>query len=1856
MKSFITVLKSCFYGFSLVLIALLAACSSDDASDQYQPIKVDPAFAEFISAYTSGTIKSDDAIRIRFVKSAADTNQIGKEADNDLFKFSPSIAGKAIWLDHYTIEFTPENRLESGKVYECKFDLEDLFEVKEELETFKFNFHIIKQAFSVNVDGVNTYENNDLKKQFIRGYILTADYAKNEYIEKTLTAKQNGNGLKITWDHSFSAEYKHQFTIENVTRALDDSEVELEWNGEAINVEDAGRSKVEIPGLNNFKVMSAEAHLSPSQYIEIRFSDPIDENQDLNGLITLAGTKLKYTVTGNVVKAYPSSRLKGSKKLTVHTGIKNILNYKLKRNFEKTLIFEQTKPETRLLGEGNIIPTSEGLIFPFEAVGLKSVDLTVTKIFKNNVLQFFQDNNYDDNSNLRRVARPVFKTKIDLNTAGVFEPNKWSRYAVDLASYIEPEPGVIYHVEIGFRKSYSAYFCGNTGTEDDLAEVEENWDEPEDETSNWDGIEDYYYPPGYDWQERDNPCHVSYYGSRRKIERNVVCTDLGVIAKMGAEHSILVTVADLKNTDPLSGVDVEIYDYQQQLINKGTTNDQGQADVKLERKPFIVLAKKGDQFTYLKVQDGYSLSLSNFDISGTKIDKGLKGFIYGERGVWRPGDTLFLSFMLEDKNHTLPKNHPVSFELINPEGRVIQKITKTTGEKGVYSFICKTDDDAPTGNWTAKVYVGGTEFSKNLKIEAIKPNRLKIKLDFGKDKLTASDKNVSGELEVKWLHGAVAKNVRAEFEVVFTKGKTEFPKYQDYAFDDAARDWYPESQTIFDGKVNSEGKAFIKASFNLDEDAPGVLNAHFKGKVYEPGGDFSVDRFTIPYYPYESFLGVRLPEGDKRGMLLTDTNHTVDIVCLNPDGKPVTRNGVKVELYKLDWRWWWDNSSNNVPSYVTQSYNRPMQEGIINVSGGKGSWTLRMNYPEWGRYYVRVCDPVTGHCAGKLFYMDWPGWAGKAKRDYPGAASMLEFSADKENYAVGETIQLSVPGSGEGRALISIENGSKVLETFWTQLNKGENAIEIPVKPEMAPNVFVHVTALQPHAQTVNDLPIRRYGVIPIMIDNPETHLEPQIKMAKTLSPGKKVSITVSEKEGKAMTYTLAVVDEGLLDLTRFQTPDPWNEFYKREALGVNTWDMYNLVMGAFGGEMQTLMGIGGDAEVSNEAKEKANRFKPVVTFFGPYSIAASGSKTHSFTMPQYVGSVRTMVVARNEEAYGSAEKATPVKQSLMVLGTLPRVVGPKEKIKLPVNVFAYSNSVKDVQVKITVNDKLKIIGTSSKTISFSEEGDQLVEFDLEAPEITGIAQVKIEAKGGGETAVHEIELDVRNANPPVTKTTTKVLQPGESWENSVPTLGVKRSNSAALEVSSLPAINLESRLHYLIRYPHGCVEQTTSGAFPQLYLSSLMQLNSQQVERTEQNVKAAIDRLRSFQTSAGGFTYWPGHTEESDWGSSYAGHFLVEAKRKGFNVGAMLNEWKSYQKKMAARWTRNTTSGYYRSDLMQAYRLYTLALAGSAEMGIMNRLREDEQLSQQAKYTLASAYAVVGLKDAAEQLIASANTEVKPYREFSYTYGSSTRDEAMMLETMALLKDYDRALPLMKTVAANLNSQRWLSTQETAYSLMAISRLVENNKSEEPIHFMMVYGSETKDFQSEEVLMKTELKQQYGSTKNLQVKNTSKQVLFVTVTQQGVPAIGAEENGQNELQMSVNYMDKNGNRVNPADLPQGTDFIASVKITNPGMRGDLKEMALTQVFPSGWEIQNSRMDEVTEFYSADKADYLDIRDDRVYTYFDLQKGKSKTFNVVLTATYAGEFYQPAVRCEAMYDNSVYAQKAGQWVKVRLEE
>jgi uncharacterized protein YfaS (alpha-2-macroglobulin family) len=1830
-------------GVALVLIIIAIFYFQKATSKDPADVAINPAFGEYISSYTAGIVNSGSAIRIVLAKDASDS------VVTKVFSFSPAISGEVSWLDGRTIEFRPEGRLRSGQAYEVQFSLAKVIEgVPADLRSFEYSFQVIPQNFEISVVNYKPYVKTELKRQMIEGVLTTADYAGETEVEKMLSAEQEGKSLKVTWTHTSEGK-QHSFVVEDVARKETASAVELKASGTPLGIEQDAAESVEIPALGDFKVTKTWVEQGTTQTVIIQFSDPLNETQNLEGLVTLTELKdLDFEIKGNEIRVYPPVRQTGSRTLEIKAGIRNVLNYRMADESAFDVAFEQLNPAVRFTGNGNILPGSDGLVLPFEAVNLKAVDIKIVKIFETNVLQFLQVNTLDGNQELRRVGKPVVKKMVSLENSGVTDLGRWNRFTIDLSNYMNAEPGAIYQVTVDFKRRYASFSCQDEeAPTTELAFEDQNWD-TEPEESYWDSYEDYYYGDDYNWSEREDPCTNSYYVNKR-IMRNVIASDLGIIAKRGGGGNTVVVVNDIKTTSPIAGVTVDLYDFQQQVIGTASTGSDGKVMIASRQAPFAVVARNGNQRGYLRMYDGESLSLSNFDVGGERVSEGLKGILYGERGVWRPGDSLFLSFVLEDKMKVLPAGHPVVFELENPQGQVVNRLVRSSGENGFYNFATATSSDAPTGNWLGRVKVGGTDFTQPIKIETVKPNRLKINLDFGVEKLTAGNNNISGDLKVNWLHGAPGKNLRAEFEVTLVKGETKFPRYEEYVFDDPSRDFTSESQKVYEGQTDSEGNAKVNASLNVEGTPPGMLNAVFRGKAFEESGNFSIDRFSIPFYPYESFTGIRLPKGDQaRAMLLTDTTHRVEVVTVDADGNGLSRNGIEMSIHKITWKWWWDQSASGGVNFMSGNYADPIATGKIRTVQGKGFWTFKVKYPEWGRYLVKAYDPVSGHSTGKIIYIDWPGWAGRARNEGDGA-SMLNFASDKGSYNVGEQANITIPGSDGARALISVENGSQVINTYWLETKAGDNPFSFKIEPTMAPNVFVNVTLLQPHGQTKNSRPIRLYGVIPIMVEDPGTRLSPEIEMPDVLEPGKEVTIKVSEKNGKKMTYTLAMVDEGLLDLTRFKTPQLWNRFYAREALGVKTWDLYDQVMGAYGGKIERLLAIGGDGEAgSKEDDPKANRFKPVVKFFGPITLNG-GSKEHTFIMPQYIGSVKTMLVAGYEGAYGSTDKATPVRKPLMVLATLPRVLGPEEKLKLPITLFSMEKSIKNVKVEVKVTGPVTVTETTQNVTMNST--DLTVDFDIVVKSETGIAKIEVTAASGSYSSTDVIEIEVRNPNPPVTKVIASMLEAGKTWTQAVAKEGVAGTNTAVLEVSSLPPINLGQRLKYLLQYPYGCIEQTTSAVFPQLYLDLVKEQNETEKAMIQRNVKAGIERLKSFQRSDGGFAYWPGSEDTDTWGTTYAGHFLIEAEKKGYFVpNDMIRKWKKFQKNKVSSWRKHHEQ--YSSELIQAYRLYTLALAGEADMGSMNRLREQGNLPMQAVWMLASSYVKAGQPEAAKALVGKLPILVKPYTEMAYSYGSELRDEAIILETLVLMDERSKAFELVKVISESLSNQNtWMSTQTTAWCLKAVGSFA-GRQPEGELKFTWSYDGKETTASTKLTLAQIDLNNETAKQNSLKVVNGSKGPLFVRVITQGTPARGAETDASNNLDISISYMDMDGNNLDPGQLEQGTQFIASVSVSNPGVRGAYRNLAINQIFPSGWEINNLRLDEAENRLSGDKPTYQDIRDDRVYTYFDINPGQRKTFRVLLTATYGGKYYLPGVSCEAMYDKNIYARIKGREVEV----
>ena len=1217
--------------------------------------------------------------------------------------------------------------------------------------------------------------------------------------------------------------------------------------------------------------------------------------------------------------------------------------------------------------------------------------------------------------------------------------------------------------------------------------------------------------------------------------------------------------------------------------------------------------------------------------------------------------------MLEDREKRIPDKHPVALEIYNPRGQFYTKMISTQGTNGFYTFAVPTQADDPTGLWNAYVKVGGTAFHKGLRIETIKPNRLKITLALPTI-LQASSKDVYAPLTSSWLTGATASRLKAKVEMSLSKVNTQFKNYGQYLFNNPATDFTTVRADVFNGVLDGEGRAGVNIQLPVATGAPGMLNATLTTRVFEPGGDASIYSQTVPFSPFTSYVGINLNQ-PKGKYIETDKDHVFDIVTVNDQGQPVNRSNLEYKIYRISWSWWWENGEESFGTYINNSSITPVASGNLQTTGGKTSFKFRINYPDWGRYLVYVKDRESGHATGGTVYIDWPDWRGRSNKTDPSGIKMLAFSLDKDSYEIGETATAIIPAAAGGRALVSLENGSTVLQQQWLEVSdQGDTKLTFKITPEMAPNVYLHISLLQPHAQTVNDLPIRMYGIAPVFVTNRQTILQPQIKMPEVLRPETDFNVTVSEKSGKPMTYTLAIVDDGLLDLTNFKTPDPWNEFYAREALGIRTWDMYDDVLGASGGRYSSLFSTGGDASLK-PADAKANRFKPVVKFIGPFYLAKGKQQTHTLKLPMYVGSVRAMVVAGQDGAYGNAEKTAFVRTPLMLLSTLPRVLSTQEEITVPVNVFAMENQVKNVTVSLEASGAgVQITGNRQQSLTFDQPGDQLAYFTLKTGSKTGKATIHLTASGNGQQTKETIEIEVRNPNPVVTLRNSQWIEAGQEAELSYTLAGSSSANNQVqLEVSRIPSVDISRRFDFLYNYQHHCTEQLTSKALPLLFVSQFKAVDEQEAEKIKANVQEAIRQIYARQLPNGGFVYWPGNAVADEWITSYTGMFLTLAQEKGYAVHPnVLNKWKRFQRAAAQNWRMPQEASnwqIWQSELQQAFRLYTLALAGAPEYGAMNRMKEQPGLSIQAKWRLAAAYALTGKMKPAGELVYNAETTVIPYSSMNLIYGSSDRDEAMILETLILMKRDRDALQQAKKVSQNLAQENWFSTQSTAFALMAMGRLAEQLSG--TLDFTWNWnGKQQPAVKSAKAVFEKEIATSPKSG-TVSVKNKGKGALsvdLITRTQllnDTLPAIA------DNIRLDVKYTDMAGSPISVEDIRQGTDFMSAVTLSNISGTSDYSNLALTHIIPSGWEIYNERMivPEVSSSStneanvpesSAGKYTYKDIRDDRVLTYFDLRRGESKTFTVRLQATYAGNFILPAIQCEAMYDAAVQARtKAG---------
>ena len=1824
--------------FAVLVIIMVFGCTTrkDQASSELETetVVTDYDLARYVAGHTSRSVKPSDSITIRFTDNMVGKDMIDKTEDRVEISATPKVSGKAVWQKRNVLIFKPDKAFMKGKTYNFKIDIEKLIPEKVTIKPLQFSISVLEQEiieFSGDFTEPEVETNSTSYYGFIRFLLPTS----LDEVSQAAVLKVNGKKMELTWKGSGT---DYTFFSEEFERMEEKIPIDFRIDKTILEMKDDFIRESSLFSMHEMAVILVKrTHDQESPGIEIQFSDVLDLNQDISGYISvepdidlnLKKLKNKVLVNGNF-------EFGNSYKINIKKGVLNKSGIRLKNNYEKYVKFNDENPQIIFTKSGCFLPSGNNKKIQFRSMNIKSVNLRIKHVFENNLNFFLQQSSLQSTPSrsdyhsygFNRVGVEVVDKKLQLGEVR----NQWLLQELDLSNLIPEGDNGLYIVELNFNKKDIYYRGVSTGGKD-------------------------YY---------SNPMNNGYYHRNGKISKPIILSDIGLTLKKCSDRFIVYTT-DIMDAKPISGCKVELKTYQNQVLEVQTTNRDGKAEFSVpEEDAFFVEAFHNGQRTILKTNE-MIWNTSNFDVEGVQYSaKGIRAYTYTERGVYRPGDPINLSMIFRNHQGTLSDGHPVEIEIQNPRKQLIDSKVLNDGKDGFYNYNFTTNSTDPTGNWNVKIKVGGSIFYHTLKIETVVAERLKIELIPKEEKVSYDMDKIGFDLQANFLFGAPGANLQCQVNAEIYKNITLFniPRFRTYNFDNPTIKYKMIKSELLDDKLDSNGHTSFDWKLPKFDNAPTGLVAKIEATVSESGGRSSKEKIFLPIDPYKAYVGLNASK--KKWKKLGEANQ-FQFILLDPEGKPLVGEEVKVRIYNNRYHWWWqyDNENRHFKDDTETEFVKEMR--LISKADPV---EFEFTPTEYGRYLLEVThitDNSEGHSAGQFFWASYWGNPDLGMQD----AGIISLNSDKERYSPGDVAKIRFDAPKNSMILISLEKGDEIIEEYWQKAKGGKITIKVLITEKMVPNIYCSISIIQPHEQTDNDRPIRMYGIIPLNVFEASTRQKITLTAPEVLRPNEKFKCSIQTDDHKRTQFTIAVVDEGLLSLTDHPSPDAWAEFYKKQLLSVKTYDNYGYIIGANKGDIFKSYSIGGGLAFEKGRKkrlspEETKRFKPVCMFQGPIYTDKNGFAEFKFEMPEYMGAVRIMVVAANGNSYGNADKTVEVKQDVVLLPTLPRMMAPGDKFTIPVEVFATKENVGEVELTINTIGPVKILDSKQRTLQFSKTGNKRVDFQAEVPMKVGTAKIIIHAKSAKMEIKSTTDIAIRPLSARISRREMKICKANETIEFNVPGDGIEGTNEAFLSICRLPKADLAERVHRLIRYPYGCIEQTTSAVFPQLYLREFIQTKNFDDSWITNNINKGINRLKKFQLPSGGFSYWPGSRNVSDWGTSYAGHFLLSAKEAGYFVPEeMIDNWIHFQKSEAKRY--NFQQNHYYDLREQLYRLYLLAKAGKPEIGSMNYLRENylKKMQDTERWILAAAYMQAGVKNAAQEISMTTGIIVKDYQEMSGTYGSGMRDKAMILDAMITMDEKDKSLQLYLDLSDQISQKHWYSTQATGFTLLALGRYIQkyhgDDSGDEAISGRITESNgQSQKVNSKEIVTNIDLNQSFGDKVTFKSTSSIKE-LFVTLNWNGIPLKSEAGDMFDGIKLENVWKDKNGNIISPQNFKQGDIFTQYITVTNLSNL-NLKNVALVQILPSGWEIENERINPDTpgknikidkrNKRTSSNIDYTDIRDDRKMWFFELHKNQSVIVEMKLRAVTAGEFFMPATYCEVMYDNRYQARKAGMEVKV----
>ena len=1805
---------------------------------------------------------------ITFSEAIVDKSRVGTEVPTEAFRFTPAVQGTARWIARDRIGFYLDAPLAPAAQYTVQLT-PDLNPSETFSLTGQKEFKFATEPFTVEQTRME-FTTNEAREQATGFGTVAFNYP--------VTTADLKAHLSIELDDKTEVPYQIEtgtatartvrFETKRIKRGNADREIKVKIEkgfkciGGQIGLEEAHITPVILRGRGTLGVTYSDVWESDgTPYISVSFSAPVLGNTIEPYL------ELTPAVDYRVITDYRNIEIHGNFKrrttytLRIRRGLTARNDAVLKQDYLTRLTIPDIRPQLRFLGDGFFLARKGQLNLGLATINVERVKLDIEKVFANNLIYVSKLERWSRWS--RNLGKSIHTEELDVPS----QLNQEVTVPISLEDYLEDE-------HVGIFKVVAR-------------NAQREWDS------------------AHQW---------------------VLITDLGISAKR-TEDKLYVWVKSLATGAAVPAARVKLISDNNQTLLSGTTNWAGFVEFtdvaeKTENfTPFMITVAKRDDLAFIQL-DRHEIATADFDIAGPAyLQKGYEAFLYTSRGVYRPGETVQLAGIVRAPKQRTPKSLPTRIEVLAPDGRILRELRHQTTKTGICEVQIPIPDYAQTGNYIVKMLIADNVVGRvQFQIEEFMPDRMKVAITTDKSIYKLGDE-LDIQVNAVNLFGppAVGRKVQASCELkavsfldadTTLSADTNTTEWRSFIFGSTgsnfAKQFERQRIELGEAKTDPAGKVHYQFTVPATLKAPSLLNGVLTATVSEIGGRAVTASHRVVIHPYSHYVGLR-----RTNTADAKINKPVRIDYVATDDTMAVAPGraLRLSLHKIHWNTILRQNTAGRYEYVSEPQTTEVETHAL--TSAETAQTITLTPSDYGEYRVQLEDLESTAIAEIGFYVN--GWGNaQVSMEHP---TRLDLTLNKPAYRSGETAKLSIKAPFPGTLLLTVER-EKVLSHRTVVMKENTATLSIPVRSSYKPNVYLSATLTRSipmdsaSADNTQLLPARAFGVIPLKLDETRRRLSVNMFLSQTDEAGVSSEISLSSEEkniegGEDAEVTvrpnkevniafqvkgrrswqkyevcIAAVDEGILALTDFQTPNPHDFFYRQRGLKTRSFDLYSGILPEIASVTDN-SSTGGDGALRASQKKRINtgsikRVKPVSLWSGFVKTDGNGRGTVQFKVPQFNGKLRLMAVAFAGADYGATEAYLIVREPIVLTPTFPRFLAGGDKLRVPVTIFNGTGEDGEFNVKLQAEGDLQLLSASptniaemplqnapgppsqppSREISVNKSVDVGTEaqvfFDIRVQDAIGEVNFNLSAHGNAEMTQIDVQLPLRSTAPPITKTGQGVVRAGKPVDFIFPADLIPNSSEFSLTLSPFPNITFADSLRYLVRYPHGCLEQTTSKVFPLLYFSDLARSVEPMLagdDLVNYYITSGITKLESMLTWSNHFAYWPGGTYVNPWSSIYASHFLVEARKAGYEVADRVYDAMLDGLREQAKFSPNTENQDNPKEIkaniaLATYASYVLAAAGQPDRGTMNYLKNRglSGLSDYSHFQLAGAFALSGeLETALSMLPVSVSLNVNGKNNTQWetggTLNSPIRAQAIMLDMLAEVNENHPSIPmLVKNLRdAASDGNRWATTQDNAFAFLALGKIMKKQMDRNYTGTLKLNGEHFADFDATQVRYTDDAWD--GGRVQLSVQGEGSCYYYWSAF--GIQRGSFVEEYERELQVSRRYLNKDGENL-ARQFVHGDLIVA--EITVKALTANLENVVVVDMLPTGFEIENPRLESragIPWLKAQDfKPDYLDIRDDRLIFFGTFPRQRERKFYYALRAVTQGEFTLPPIAAEAMYD------------------